>query len=802
MGATDSTNGSIRKDHAYVLNTVLRRNKKALVHNYKYGFSGFAARLSKDEANSIAQEPGVVSVFPNPTLKLHTTRSWDFLKLQTCVKIDSTFSNSSSSSNVVIGMLDSGIWPEAESFSDNGMGPIPPGWKGICMTSDDFNASNCNRKIIGARYYPDGNDDVTITARDKAGHGTHTASTAAGNVVSGASYYGLATGTAKGGSPESRLAIYKVCYNHGCLGSSILAAFDDAISDGVNVLSISLGGDPDPEPDLTEDVIAIGAFHAVEHGILVVCSAGNAGPRYSTVTNDAPWILTVGATTIDRSLQSNIVLGNNKVVKGEAINLSPLSKSADYPLITGESAKATNADSAKARKCHRNSLDKKKIKGNIVICDGINDDDDDDDDYRTIKKIAIVKDLGGLGLVHITDKEEADADSYGDFPATIVRSKDDATILQYVNSTRNPKATILPTTTVIDYKPAPMVAIFSSRGPSALSKNIIKPDIAAPGAAILAAWTGIHNDETIIPKGKILSPYNIISGTSMSCPHVSGLAASIKSKNPTWSPSAIKSAIMTSATQINNMKAPITTDLGSVATPYDYGAGEITTTESFQPGLVYETTTMDYFNYLCYIGLNPTTIKMISKTVPKNFSCPEDATPDRISNINYPSIAISKFTGKEIVNVSRTVTNIGEEDETVYSAIVDVPNGVKVQLIPEKLEFTKSRKTKNLLLLMKLAWHAVFRIAAAEAPVDGRDTQPALRGARVHCYIYVVAFCSRKREKVERFHGFFTNNKARVLEDFSWVISRVGGIIVTPWKHLLVEFLGHEKRFGKMVGRN
>jgi hypothetical protein len=150
---------------------------------------------------------------------------------------------------------------------------------------------------------------------------------------------------------------------------------------------------------------------------------------------------------------------------------------------------------------------------------------------------------------------------------------------------------------------------------------------------------------------------------------------------------------LNAATQIDNTKAPITTDLGPVATPYDYGAGEITITESFQPGLVYETTILDYLNYLCYIGLNTTTIKIISKTVPKNFSCPKDSTPDHISKINYPSIAISEFTGKETVNVSRTVTNIGEEDETVYSAIVDAPNGVKVQLIPEKLQFTKSSKT-------------------------------------------------------------------------------------------------------------
>lgn len=140
------------------------------------------------------------------------------------------------------------------------------------------------------------------------------------------------------------------------------------------------------------------------------------------------------------------------------------------------------------------------------------------------------------------------------------------------------------------------------------------------------------------------------------------------------------------------MKAPITTDLGSIATPYDYGAGEITSTEPFQPGLVYETNTLDYLNYLCYIGFNTTTIKVISRTVPDSFSCPKDSTSGLISNINYPSIAISNFNGKEIVNVSRTVTNVGEEDETVYSAIVDAPSGVKVQLVPEKLQFTKSSK--------------------------------------------------------------------------------------------------------------
>lgn len=172
------------------------------------------------------------------------------------------------------------------------------------------------RKLIGARFYV-GDDSETEdqTARDMVGHGTHVASTAAGSTVTGASYYGLATGTAKGGSPGSRIAMYRVCSAEGCLGSAILAAFDYAISDKVDVLSLSLGSPAAFRPDLASDVIAIGAFHAVQNGITVVCSAGNDGPSPATVTNAVPWILTVGATTIDRDFESDVVLGGDKVVK-------------------------------------------------------------------------------------------------------------------------------------------------------------------------------------------------------------------------------------------------------------------------------------------------------------------------------------------------------------------------------------------------------------------------------------------------------------------------------------------------------
>jgi subtilisin family serine protease len=206
-------------------------------------------------------------------------------------------------------------------------------------------ASACS-KLIGARYYdlssvrgPSPSDGGS--PRDDVGHGTHTSSTAAGNAITGASYYGLAPGTAKGGSAGSRVAMYRVCAESGCAGSAILAGFDDAIADGVDVVSVSLGASPFFRPDFSADPIAIGAFHAVAKGVMVVCSAGNSGPDAATVVNVAPWILTVAATTIDRDFESDVVLGgNNSAVKGVAINFSNLDRSPKYPLITGAAAKS------------------------------------------------------------------------------------------------------------------------------------------------------------------------------------------------------------------------------------------------------------------------------------------------------------------------------------------------------------------------------------------------------------------------------------------------------------------------------
>ncbi|KAB2029908.1 hypothetical protein ES319_D05G193600v1 [Gossypium barbadense] len=519
------------------------------------------------------------------------------------------------------------------------------------------------------------------------GHGTHVASTAAGVEVKDVSYYGLAAGTAKGGSPGSRLAIYQVFSSqNGSQGSTVLAAFDDAIADGVDVLSLSFGSSSFLEQEFINDPIALGAFHAVQNGITVVCSAGNDGPNPGSVVNSAPWILTVAATTIDRVFESDVVLGNNKVIKGTGINFASIQNSPVYPIIYAKSAKKSGVDENATRNCEPNSMDQEIIKGKIVVCDN------EDSLYPQRNKQDEVKKLGGIGVILIDDELRGVAFNFGTFPMTVISSKDGAKVLSYINSTKNPVATILPTTARTNYKPAPTIAYFSSRGPSTIPKNILKPDIAAPGVNILAAWIG--NDTVQTLKGKDPPLYNVLSGTSMACPHVSGIAAAVKSRNPTWSPSVIRSAIMTTAAQTNNMKAPITTEKGTAATPYDFGAGEVSTTGPLQPGLVYETTAIDYLNFLCYHGYNIATIKIMANTIPDGFTCPEESSIDLISNINYPSIAISNFDEKAGRRVNRTLTNVAgkakmEDAKTVYNISIDAPAGLDVQVVPDKLHFSK-----------------------------------------------------------------------------------------------------------------
>ncbi|CAN0843664.1 CO(2)-response secreted protease [Linum grandiflorum] len=711
MGSSSSS--SAESTYLNMLSSITESDDEmvSLVQKYQHAFRGFSAMLTQDQASALADKEGVVSVFRDPILKLHTTRSWEFLESMSSsgyhTHSKSTLPNHNNAAapghDVIIGLIDTGIWPESPSFNDQGMGEIPTKWKGICMEASDFNISNCNRKLIGARYYGitsrTYNDNKTHSSkpngstRDYVGHGTHTASIAAGSLVPNATYYGLALGTATGGSPSARIAVYKACSEDGCTGSTILKAMDDAIEDGVDFISISIGSSSNFQPAFLQDPIAIGAFHAMERGIAVVCSAGNEGPELNTVVNTAPWIFTAAASNIDRDFQSALLLGNGKTFKGSAINFSNLSGSRTYPLVFGAEAATNFTPVAESSNCYPGSLDRNKVAGKIVVCVA--------SDFRISKKIRklVVQDCRARGMILINPFDSGTGVPFdsGTFPFVEIGSPYGNSILKYINSTKNPKATILASVDVPGFRPAPSVAFFSARGPGPLTENILKPDVTSPGVSILAAITP-KNEVGTVPVGKKPSGYALRSGTSMACPHVTGAAAFVKSAHPKWSPSMIKSAIMTTATIYNNMGKPMTNSSRQPASPLEMGAGEINPIKALNPGLVFHTSTRDYLRFLCYYGSSDQELRTLSPR--SNFTCPSNSkNSDRlISSINYPSISIAGLSRRGRQAVLRTATNVGPVNST-YIAKVGAPSGLGVKVVPGKLVFRQGMRRSTFRVL-------------------------------------------------------------------------------------------------------
>ncbi|XVF21194.1 hypothetical protein REPUB_Repub12eG0069600 [Reevesia pubescens] len=674
--------------------------REAIFYSYTRHINGFAANLEDEVAAEIARHPKVVSLFLNKGRKLHTTRSWEFLGLEQngVVPSNSIWKKARYGEDTIIGNLDTGVWPESKSFSDDGYGPIPSKWKGICQNDKDVEF-HCNRKLIGARYFNKGYAAIVgklnssfDTPRDKEGHGTHTLSTAGGNLVAKASVFGFGKGTAKGGSPRARVAAYKVCWppvaGDECFDADILAAFDVAIHDGVDVLSLSLGGDPTA---FFNDSVAIGSFHAIKHGIVVVCSAGNSGPADGTVSNIAPWQITVGASTMDREFPSIVVFGNNMRYKGQSLSVKVLPNKKFFPLINAADAKAANASIQNASLCQAGAIDPKKATGKILVClRGQN--------ARVDKGLQAAL-AGAAGMILANDiltGNEIIADAHV-LPASHINYTDGLAVFTYINSTKNPTAYITPVTTQIGTKPAPFMAAFSSKGPNTITPDILKPDITAPGVSVIAAYTeaeGPTNEN--FDKRRV--QFNSVSGTSMSCPHVSGIVGLLKTFYPNWSPAAIKSAIMTTATTLDNMKEPILNASNIKAGPFSYGAGHIQPNLAMDPGLVYDLADTDYLNFLCTLGYNETLISMFSQNP---YKCPN---PINLANFNYPSITIPTLVGS--ITVTRTVKNVGSSG--TYRAQVQRPLGISVYVKPKKLKFKKvgEEKTFSVTLKVKKA-HAV-----------------------------------------------------------------------------------------------
>ncbi|GJN25289.1 hypothetical protein PR202_gb13097 [Eleusine coracana subsp. coracana] len=627
---------------------------KSIVYSYKHGSSGFAAKLTESQAEELEKYPGVLSVRPNTYWKMHTTRSWDFLGLnhyQPSSKLLKKAKNNGE--DIIVGVLDSGIWPESPSFDDAGYGPVPKRWKGICQSGEKFNATHCNRKIIGARFYigaipAESLKGEPLSARDSTGHGTHVASTIAGSPVWNASYRGLGAGVARGGAPRARLAVYKVIWSEGGDTATVLAAIDDAIHDGVDVLSLSLGSVDGDSPFEYP-----GTLHAVARGVTVVFAAGNEGPVAQTVQNAVPWVLTVAATTTDRSFPTVMTLGNGEKLVGQSIyrNETRLKSTDFHTLVYGEI-------------CDDETLESVNITHRIVLCSSpfkaskftVND---------VFAKAYLNLLRGGARAMIFAEYPSnriSIIENYldGFMPYVLVDYEVAHRLASYSVSSRTPLLKISRTvSTVGNGVVSPRVPAFSSRGPSIAYPALLKPDIAAPGTDILAAW---------------FNTYEFKSGTSMSCPHVSAIVALLKSVHPNWSPAMIKSAIVTTASVTDRFGIPIQAEglPRKRADPFDFGGGHIEPDRAVDPGLVYDIDPKEYFKFF-----NKCTL--VSK---------DDCTSyiGKLYHLNLPSIAVPDL--RDTVTVWRTVTNIGPEKAT-YHAVVEAPEGVKMSVEPSMITFKK-----------------------------------------------------------------------------------------------------------------
>ncbi|XP_031378323.1 subtilisin-like protease SBT1.8 [Punica granatum] len=610
-----------------------------LLYMYENAYQGFAASLEPEQAEALRKQSYVLGMYEDVPLKLHTTHTPSFLKSQ---KASTTLgfqrSQHDGSANVrwdLISIPSAVIKSSSEHNSSR---------RGILMLS-------CNRFTRYYYVHVEGNTTGVLSPRDHQGHGTHTASTAAGSPVPGAAFLGKVMGTARSMAPHARVAIYKVCWDSNCWNSDILAGMDQAIKDGVDIMSLSLGGS---DMFYFDNSVTVGAFTAMEKGIFVSALAGNEGPESGTVKNGAPWIMTVSASSIDRDLPANIFPWQWTTITG----LSKYAQAGlDKPvgLVYNKGIHGSNM-------CLNGTLDPAAVKGKVVLCDrGGNE---------RVEKGLVVRNAGGIGMI-LANTQTSDRDLASDphfLRAVMVGVTTGNTMRQYVMSDPNPIVRVTFTPYRLNVRPAPVVAKFSSRGPYNPSVQILKLDVIAPGVDIVSAWT---NDAppTKSPFDKRRVQFNIESGTSMSCPHVSGLAALLRAAHPEWSTSAIK--------------RPITDGKdSSVADPWTLGSGHVDPQEALSPGLVYNLTRDDYMAFIC--GLNYTIEQVQLVVRDPSVNCSRKFS--NLGELNYPSFSVIMNENRTVIDYAREVTNVGAPGST-YQVAIATPRSVAVNVQPMTLAF-------------------------------------------------------------------------------------------------------------------
>ncbi|GMI93216.1 hypothetical protein like AT4G20430 [Hibiscus trionum] len=701
----------ISRVHDSLLMRALSGEKYLKLYSYHYLINGFSVLITPQQADKLSRRREVANVVLDFSVRTATTYTPEFLGLPKGAWPQEGGSGAAGE-GIVIGFIDTGIDPTHSSFADDVSDhpyPVPDRFSGICEVTWDFPSGSCNRKLVGARHFAASaiTRGIFNSSRDYAspfdgdGHGTHTASVAAGNhgipVVVAGNYFGNASGMA----PRSHIAVYKALYkSFGGFAADVVAAIDQAAQDGVDIISLSITPNRRPPGIATFfNPIDMALLSAVKSGIFVVQAAGNTGPSPKSMSSFSPWIFTVGAASHDRVYANSIVLGNNVTIPG--VGLAPGTGTDEmYTLICAVHAlinETTLANDMYVGECQNsNNFDGELIQGNLLICSysirfvlGLS----------TVKQaLQTAKNLSAAGVVFYMDPFVLGFQINPtplNIPGIIIPSTNDSKILQqYYNSSlerdrfsrnivRFGAVASISGGLKANYSiSAPKVMYYSARGPDPEDSfldnaDIMKPNLVAPGNSIWAAWSSLGTDSVEFQGEN----FAIMSGTSMAAPHVAGLAALIKQKFPQFSPAAIASALSTTASLYDKNGGPIMAqraysnpDLNqSPATPFDMGSGFVNATSALDPGLIFDTTYEDYMSFLCGInGSSPVVLNYTSQ------NCQLNSSTVTAVDLNLPSITIAKLNQSK--TVERSVTNIAGKE--TYKVSWTTPSGVSMKVTP------------------------------------------------------------------------------------------------------------------------
>ena len=640
------------------------------VNEYVNAVNGFSAVMSYGDALALAADKNVAMVLPDEILQAETDSVPSFIGVSGPA---SAWQTGYDGEGVVVGIIDSGIWPEHPSFADDGSFPVPPVELDNARPNCEFGNTDhntfdvpfeCNNKLIGARQMLDTYRALTgvteeeyDSARDDNGHGTHTASTAAGNADVTASIYGSSLPAVSGIAPRAHVIAYKGLGDLGGYTSDLAAAIDQAVFDGVDVINYSIGGGAG-----TPGADEIAFLFAADAGVFIATSAGNSGPGAATLGNPGtmPWMTTVGANTQTRFFQGTAELGNGASYAGASITLG------------AEEAPLVDAEFAGGDLCVPGTLSAAEVTGKIVLCRR-------GDIARADKSLAVSQ-AGGIGMImyNNVDSDNLYTDTHW-VPSVHIDYTPGLAIKAYIASDpATATAAIVDTQTIGEWPSAPSMTYFSSRGPNPVVGDLIKPDITAPGIQILAG-------NTPTPIGGVQGElFQAIAGTSMSSPVVAGVYALVKQAHPDWTEAMAKSAIMTTAYQ-----DVVDNDRSSPADPFDYGAGHVDPGNkvhkgsAFQPGLVYDAGLFEYAAFTC--GQDWGVFSSGSCDFLESIGVPTDP-----SDLNYPSIGIAHLAGSQ--TVTRTVTSVANENGwRTYTVDVDAPAGFDVEVEPSQLRLKKGQ---------------------------------------------------------------------------------------------------------------